>query len=296
MRPEHEAGRADALEVQVAREVVAARPQRLERRRQPRLELDEGCRPAARCPCAPTPARAPAARRAAAPVMRWTRTTMRSERSRSSRTSTKPATSTFQAAACSTGCAIMARLAVAVRKPAAAAAIASASGKAIGPVAGQERTPTTAATNSAAAAHSCGLPVGGEVEDDPEAEGDGEPGHEPARARRRPAPRRAAARRSGAQTPARPSGHAQPACRPAACRPPRRFPSARDTLIDHRADSPERPRACYIGRGLVHRCVPRCKACSGRFGAVKFTGAPWGVRAPWRRKPWPRCRAARRCG
>ncbi len=38
---EHEARGADALEIQIAREVVAAGPQRLERRRQPRLELDE---------------------------------------------------------------------------------------------------------------------------------------------------------------------------------------------------------------------------------------------------------------
>src|SRR2546426_493382 len=38
---EHEARGADALEVEIAREVVAAGPQRLERRRQPCLELDE---------------------------------------------------------------------------------------------------------------------------------------------------------------------------------------------------------------------------------------------------------------
>ena len=38
---EHEAGRADTIEVHVAREVVAAGAQRFERRRQSRLELDE---------------------------------------------------------------------------------------------------------------------------------------------------------------------------------------------------------------------------------------------------------------
>ena len=40
-RAHHEAGRADALKEHVAREIVGARPQRRERRQQPRLQLDE---------------------------------------------------------------------------------------------------------------------------------------------------------------------------------------------------------------------------------------------------------------
>ena len=90
-RAERIARRADALEIHVAREIVAAGPQRLQRRRQMRLELDEaadrrrgalahrdahalgllGDARGRRCVC--------------------TRTTMRSLRSRSSRISTKPA-------------------------------------------------------------------------------------------------------------------------------------------------------------------------------------------------------------
>jgi len=38
---QHEPGRADALKIHVAREVIAARPQGFEWWRQPRLELDE---------------------------------------------------------------------------------------------------------------------------------------------------------------------------------------------------------------------------------------------------------------
>ena len=217
--PEHEAGRADALEVQVARKVVAARPQRLERRRQPRLELDEGSRPAARCPCAPTPARARAARSSRAPVMRWTRTTMRSERSRSSRTSTKPAISTFQAAACSTGWATSARLTVAVSEARRGGRECERQREGDRPVAREAPPPRPRRPEQRRRRPELRLPVGGEIEDDPEAEGDGEPGHEPSRPDfgQRPGPQPLADR---ARSAGKPSGHAstRPAGRPPAGR------------------------------------------------------------------------------
>ena len=88
-------------------------------------------------------------------LMLWTRTTMRSERSRSSRTSTNPVISTFQAAACRTGWAMTTRLTVAVAKPAAIVAKASINGKATG----RRRArmdPTTVAASTASAAQSSG--------------------------------------------------------------------------------------------------------------------------------------------
>ena len=89
------------------------------------------------------------------PAMRSIRTTMRSERSRSSRISTKPAISTFQTGADSTGCAMIARLMVAVANPAARAAAPNAKGNAKG----RRRARTVAAAVAASrrpAAHGAG--------------------------------------------------------------------------------------------------------------------------------------------
>jgi hypothetical protein len=87
--------------------------------------------------------------------MRSTRTTMRSERSRSSRTSTNPAMSTFHNAAESTGWAIMTRFAVAVANPAARAAAPIAKGNANGRC--RDRTvAATAAASRRPAAHGVG--------------------------------------------------------------------------------------------------------------------------------------------
>jgi hypothetical protein len=112
---QHEAGGADTVEVHVACEVVSTGAQWLERRRQSRLELDER-----------TDRTRSSVSSSRGPAMRSTRTTMRSERSRSSRISTKPAISTFQTGAESTGCAMIARLVVAVANPAARAAAPNA--------------------------------------------------------------------------------------------------------------------------------------------------------------------------
>ena len=87
--------------------------------------------------------------------MRSTRTTTRSERSRSSRTSTKPAISTFHTGADSTEWAMTARLMVAVANPAAAAASPSSNGNATGRRRARIAT-VVAATNSAPAAHGAG--------------------------------------------------------------------------------------------------------------------------------------------
>jgi hypothetical protein len=84
-----------------------------------------------------------------------TRTAMRSDRSRSSRLSTKPLISTFHAGAASTGWAMTARLIAAVAKPAATNAIASAAGKANGRWRNRMAA-TTAAPVNAAAAHGAG--------------------------------------------------------------------------------------------------------------------------------------------
>ena len=198
------------------------------------------------------------------------------------------------------------RLAVAVRKPAEAAATASASGKRDGPVAGEDRR-RDGGDEQRGRRPRLGLPVGGEVEDDPEAEGDREPGHEPSRADigERPGPQPFADRAGKARKSVRPRPQ-----RPAAagCRPPRRFPSARDTPIGHhRTPTPTHSRgAWYIGRA-------RAQVRSTQFTRVGYTGRELesqaqGAFAPatlvaeawrqerWPRKPWPRCRAARRCG
>ena len=80
---------------------------------------------------------------------------MRSERSRSSRTSTKLATSTLNAGMVRTGCEIRTLFSVTVAKPAAAAVTATISGNAIGRL----RASTVIVRHpaaSAAAAHQAG--------------------------------------------------------------------------------------------------------------------------------------------
>lgn len=173
---------------------------------------------------------------------------MRSERSRSSRASTKPAISAFQAAVCSTGCAIRARFAVAARKPADAAATASASGKATARL----RARTAPATHEERSRRPrLGLPVGGEVQNDPEAEGDGEPGNEPpgSDVGQRPRAQAFADRVGKTSKPVRPRHRLA-----AGGRPPRCFPSARDTVIDHCAVPPDARATSPVA--MLHRPRP----------------------------------------
>ena len=202
--------------------------------------------------------------------MRCTRTTMRSERSRSSRTSTKPAMSTFQAAACRTGCAMRARLSgrggKAGRTPPRAP---SSSGK-------RDRPPLRARTRADDSGSDersrrprRGLALGGEIEDDAEAEGDRQPGHQPAGRRRRRAPsarsrspmrpRRAARARPATPTPAAAG----------AARPPRRFPSARRSLST--IARPQRPRIPRLAP-MLHRPQPGAQVRS-----TQFTGGRLGA-------------------
>jgi len=87
--------------------------------------------------------------------MRSRRTTIRSERSRSSRTSTKPANSTFHTGAARTGWAMISRLMLAAANPAATAAMPTVAGSANG----RWRHTIAAATvapSSSAAAHGAG--------------------------------------------------------------------------------------------------------------------------------------------
>jgi len=90
-----------------------------------------------------------------APSVRSRRTTMRSDRSRSSRNSTKPASSTFHTGAVSTGWAMISRLTVAVANPAAIAAIPSVAGNANGRCR-HRITVATVAASSRAPAHGAG--------------------------------------------------------------------------------------------------------------------------------------------
>ena len=85
------------------------------------------------------------------PAIRSTRTVMRSERSRSSRASTKPPISTFHTGADSTGWAMTARLIVAVANPAATAATPTVSGNAIGRCRTRIAAATVAASSMVAA-------------------------------------------------------------------------------------------------------------------------------------------------
>ncbi len=105
---------------------------------------------------------------------------MRSVRSRSSRTSTKPAIETLMAGRASTGCATCTALSVATAKPAATAAPASASGKATGRR--RARIASTAQTStSETAAHHAGSRSAAEVDRNAEPEGDRKPRQQTAR-------------------------------------------------------------------------------------------------------------------
>ena len=102
------------------------------------------------------------------------RTTMRSVRSRSSRTSTKPAMATLPAGRARIGCATWTVFSVATAKPAATAVKASAMGNAIG------RRRAMKAMTQQSTARACARPprrlaVGGEIDRDAEPEGDRQP-------------------------------------------------------------------------------------------------------------------------
>ena len=249
-----------------------------------------------------------------APSIRWTRTTMRSERSRSSRTSTKPAISTFQAADCNTGCAMIARLTVAVANPAAAAASASAIGKATGRCRASTAT-AHGATASAERGPNRRLLIGREVEDDAETEGDCQPRHQPAGpdVGQRPALHAlATARRS-----ARLCGHASAGPRPArAPRPPRLGSPARSALRPPSRGPPGHPRHIDYDR-MLHEPSSRVQRRLGSFpghfriavaqadGAVEHEAAGRGILVAAkialpleldRRPPHSSRRAPARCG
>ena len=146
------------------------------------------------------------------PSIVCTRTTMRSERSRSSRTSTKPARLTFQAVCCRIGCATRALLSVTAAKPIATAASADQQRKRDRARA-RERRRERARGGDAERHPPDRLAFGGEIENDAEPEADRQPRHqppgrgvgrEPARqdlARRRQARRPATRRRAAARRP-----------------------------------------------------------------------------------------------
>ena len=179
-RAEREAGGADALEIHVAREVVAAGPQRRERRRQLRLERDEAADRRRGALAHRERARAPASRRGAGPrcAARAPRCGRCARAPRASRRSRSAAT--LEAAMRSTGCAMPRGLAASrwqsLRR---CAAKPSASGKPTGAAARQNRDRDRRRAQ-AAAPPTGRLAIGGEIEDDAEAERDRQPGHQPA--------------------------------------------------------------------------------------------------------------------
>ena len=262
--------------------------------------------------------------------MRSTRTTMRSERSRSSRTSTKPAMSTFHNAADSTGWAIIDALRGGGRQPCCQGGGTHRQGKRERSVPrqdGRRRRRSEQETRRPWRR----LSVDGEIDRDAAAECDGEPGYEPPRAdldRRSTRGRALPTRRAKSE---RPSGHASAGRRPAATRGaiqgrqasvlPRalscstiaRPPDARDTtsvMLQERCARRIRFGPC------IHSAVARGEPLTGAPAGVR--GATAGAtqaqeagyhspRASLRRRrigsnhpsrpaPLPRCRAGPPCG
>ncbi len=105
-RAHHEPGGADAGKIHVAAEIVGARPAAVRAAAAAAPSIRRNCRPRARCPCAPTAARARVLPPPRALSIETTRSTKRSVRSRMSRVSTKPASVTEKAGRASTPCAI----------------------------------------------------------------------------------------------------------------------------------------------------------------------------------------------
>ena len=143
-----------------------------------------------------------------------TRTVMRSERSRSSRVSTKPEMSTFHTAAGSTGCAMIARLIVAVAKAGSDGRDPERSGECERPVSQQDRGDDQNGEQRGRRPRRR-LLVDGKIDDDAAAERDRQPRNQPARTdlSRHPVAERCAAPRAKS---ARPSGHTKPGLPPAA--------------------------------------------------------------------------------
>ncbi len=204
-----------------------------------RLERRRSCRPPARCPCAPRAARARAPRSSRRPSMCCTRTTMRSLRSRSSRISTKPASVTLEAGYCKhrmrdahASSASRWQSRRRWRQSRARAESRSARRRAsdrdrdAGERQGHRRPPGR-------------LAVGGEIDDDAEAKGDRQPGHQPPRRDLGQRPLRqqvAASRRRGRQAG---PGSAMPARRRAASIPtPKLSARARRCLVSSHDAAP----------------------------------------------------------
>ena len=178
MRAHHETGGADAGEIHVAAEIVGARPQRRERRLQPRLQFDKAADRGRSALAHRQPHALQCCRRRAGSPSWSTRSTKRSVRSRMSRVSTKPDSDTEYIGRASTPCATRAVFQVATAKPAATAAIITATGNSF---CRRSRNAAAQSTIAAAAATEQNrLTVGGKIAGDPGAEGDRHPGQQAA--------------------------------------------------------------------------------------------------------------------